>query len=126
VQTDQHHELEQQPQPQLEHDFEALVDCVPEPGGGDWFTTSPDLITWSRAQKFLDRPNGWQVRCGDPAMSGYASVIDPSSTSRNFTTTGSSPYFYFTLINLSWPSCATRVFANVSLVRIPLRVAYSK
>lgn len=95
-------------------------------GGGYWFTTSADLTSWSRAQKFLDRPNGWQVRCGDPAMSGYASVIDPASTSRNFTTTGSRPYFYFTLFNLSWPNCATRVFANVSLVRIPLRVAYSK
>lgn len=96
------------------------------PGGGYWFTTSPDLTSWGRPQKFLDRPNPWGVKCGDPTAESGTSLIDPASTSRNFTTTGQRPYFYTTVYTLSWPTCGTRQFANVSLARIPLRVRYSK
>lgn len=94
--------------------------------GGYWFTTSPDLTTWTKPQKFLDRPNPWGVKCGEPNEATYASVLDPSSKARNFTTTGSSPYFYFSQFDLSWPSCDRRVFGDIRLVRIPLSVRYSK
>jgi hypothetical protein len=94
--------------------------------GGYWFTTSPDLTTWTKPQKFLDRPNPWAVKCGDANEALYASVLDPSSKSPNFTTTGSSPYFYFSQFDLSWPSCDRRVFGDIRLVRIPLSVRYSK
>jgi hypothetical protein len=93
--------------------------------GGYWFTTSPDLTTWSNPRKFLDRPNSEEVKCGDPAEATYASLLDPASTSRNFTTTGSRPYFYFTNFNLSWPTCSQRTFGDISLVRIALSVRYA-
>jgi hypothetical protein len=94
--------------------------------GGYWFTTSPDLTTWTTPQKFLDRPNAWGVKCGEANEATYSSVLDPSSKSPNFTTTGSSPYFYFSQADLSWPSCDRRVVGDIRLVRIPLSVRYSK
>jgi hypothetical protein len=91
-----------------------------DPHGGS------DLTTWSQPRKFLDRPNPWALKCGDPTEALYTSLLDPGSRSRNFTTTASRPYFYFTQFNLSWPTCDRRVFGDVALIRIPLSVAYRK
>ena len=55
---------------------------------GVFYSTSPDLIHWSPRQLLWQQQvfNNWQQ--GDPNPIGYASLIDPTSHSRNFETVG--------------------------------------
>ena len=92
------------------------------PGGGYWFTTSPDLTSWSAPKEFLDRPNIWNVKCGEPTDVVYTSLIDPTSTSRNFETTGQHPYFYYSVGQLTWPTCAAYKQISARLVRVPITI----
>ncbi|MGZ4337920.1 MAG: hypothetical protein ACXVRA_11465 [Gaiellaceae bacterium] len=65
-------------------------------GDGFYYTLSPDLINWTSPVRFYagDWPGAW--KCGDPDPIEYPSLIDPTSTSRNFDTSGSTAYLYYT------------------------------
>ena len=57
---------------------------------------------------------GHREEVGD-TVEPYATLIDPSSESMSYDTTGSTPYLYFTRINDTDP-------LDFDLVRVPLRL----
>ena len=80
---------------------------------GQYLTTSTDLITWTppvfiQAAEFV-------YTADDPPYEPYATLIDPSSASMSYDTTGATPYMYFTRINDTDP-------LDFDLVRVPLRL----
>jgi hypothetical protein len=85
-------------------------------GGGFYYSLSKDLIYWSRPILFYPAPVPWTYTCGGPDPVHYPSLIDPSSTSRNFDTVGKSAYLYFTQFHTS--GCVQGL--NRDLVRIPV------
>jgi len=94
-------------------------DTVPGRGpvSGVFYSTSDDLIDWSRRRLIRETELGWTYKCGDPNPVSYPSVIDPDSPSRNFDTSGRSPYLYFTRFHYS--NCTQNL--NRDLVRVPIR-----
>jgi hypothetical protein len=85
------------------------------PVDGVWFSTSPDLIDWTPRQLLWRQPtfNDWHP--GEPNPVGYASLIDPTSASRNFSTIGRDPYLYFVRDNWAHGNLADR---DVHRVRV--------
>ncbi len=65
----------------------VLIGTKFAPTQGVYFSTSKDLMSWTRAVKFL------------PASVVYASLIDSESSSRNFETSGQEGYVYYTRFN---------------------------
>jgi hypothetical protein len=63
---------------------------------GIYFSTSYDLIHWSRRTLIAPEVTTQTYTCGGASPIAYPSVIDPSSPSRTFTTSGSSPTLYYT------------------------------
>jgi hypothetical protein len=63
---------------------------------GFYYALSADLVHWSDRKLLLEAPLPWTYTCGpeDPLL--FPSILDPSSSSRNFETTGQSPYLYYT------------------------------
>jgi hypothetical protein len=85
---------------------------------GIYFSTSLDLIHWS-ARKLVTRAVTKQsYRCGGPSPLAYPSLIDPSSESRVFATSGATPYLYYTQHRYS--DCHKT--ADRDLVRVALKV----
>lgn len=68
-----------------------------EPNGrtssGIWITTSLDLIHWADPTLLWPDPSG--SSSWDGTIDAYPSLIDPTSTSRNFETTNGYPFVYF-------------------------------
>ena len=87
---------------------------------GFYYSLSSDLIHWSRPALILEGEMPWTYRCGDADPILYPSVLDPSSTSRNFETTGRRPYLYFTRDHYF----ACREGLNRDLIRV--RIEFSK
>lgn len=74
----------------------------PETGkqtSGIFFSLSEDLIHWTPAQLILDKEAFSNSACRDATSIAYPSLIDPTSPSRNFETTGQQAYLYFTRFN---------------------------
>lgn len=86
--------------------------------GGFYYSLSPDLINWTVSQLFYPAEVGWTYQCGDADPVHYPSLIDPRSTSRNFETSGSSAYLYFTQFHTE--SCQQGL--DRDLVRISIRI----
>ena len=86
---------------------------------GDYYTLSPDLVHWSTPVLFYRRLITWTYQCGDPDPTAYPSLIDPSSTSMNFTTTGTTAYLYFTVFH--YVDCAQT--EDRDLVRVPVTIS---
>ena len=59
---------------------------------GFYYSLSDDLVHWSAPIRIMDT-RAW----GDVGeLRLYPSLLDPASSSRNFETTGRSPWLYFT------------------------------
>lgn len=86
---------------------------------GVYFSLSEDLIHWSPRRLILASPTLHSYRCGGVSPIAYPSLIDPSSRSRTFGTTGRHPYLYFT--KLHYRNCQKT--ADRDLMRIRLDVA---
>ncbi len=86
---------------------------------GVYYSLSDDLIQWAKPQLLLEagRPSTYQ--CGDPAPILYPALLDPTSSSRNFETTGKRAYLYFTRFN----DTACMLTFDRDLVRIPIEFA---
>jgi hypothetical protein len=96
-----------------------LVGLVVKPRkgrSGVYFSVSSDLIHWTEAKLVMEAETPQTYRCGDPAPIRYPSVLDPTSVSRNFATTGSRPYLYFTRWNLA----GCRRGPDRDLIRVPI------
>lgn len=85
---------------------------------GIYFSTSPDLVHWSKRRLLARTVTKHNYRCGGPSPLAYPSVIDPASASRTFATSGSSPYLYYT--QFRFRSCHQT--AERDLMRVPLKV----
>jgi hypothetical protein len=86
------------------------------PVWGIYFSVSRDLVHWSMRRLIKEAELIWTYRCGDRKPLLYPSLIDPSSNSRNFETTGRTPYLYYTRFNPE--SC--QIGLNRDLVRVPI------
>jgi hypothetical protein len=88
-------------------------------GGRDvWgvlYSTSNDLIHWDQRQLLFEAKLPWTWQPGDGAYMLYPSLLDPSSTSRNFETSGKTAYVYFTRFNRPQAQPLDR-----DLVRVPV------
>jgi len=64
-------------------------------------------------------PLPWTYQCGGANPIEYPSLIDPTSASRTFSTTGRQPYLYYT--RLHYRDC--RATLDRDLVRVPLQLS---
>jgi hypothetical protein len=84
---------------------------------GFYYSTSEDLIEWKPRRLIREAVLTSSFRCGDPNPVGYPSLLDSSSRSSNFETTGRSPWLYFTRFH--YEDCRNEL--NRDLVRIRVR-----
>lgn len=72
-------------------------------GGGEssgfYYSVSDDLINWTPFRLFLHVELPWTVDNPTDPSYVYPSLLDPDSESRNFETTGETPYLYYTRYN---------------------------
>jgi hypothetical protein len=85
---------------------------------GVYYSFSRDLINWSPRQLLFEATTVHNYRCGDPKPVDYPSVIDPSSRSPVFETSGARAYVYFTHFNYS----RCKMTFDRDLVRVPIEV----
>jgi hypothetical protein len=79
------------------------------------YSTSTDLIHWSPRKVLVYAKLPWVWNCGDEDPINYPAVLDPTSTRRNFSTTGKTGYLYFTHFNVA--NCMQSL--DRDLVRVP-------
>ncbi len=99
----------------------VLVGSVTEDNGesaGIYFATSTDLIHWTMPDRIMKAELSFTYKCGDHDPIAYASVIDPTSSDRNFATTGQHAYIYYTRINTT--NCQQG--PDRDLVRVPITI----
>ena len=83
------------------------------------YSTSQDLIRWSESHVLLPRlPLMWSRDCSDSYRYGYPSIIDPSSSDRDFGTIGDKPYIYLTRFHVS----GCKLNEQRDLVRFPMDI----
>ena len=80
---------------------------------GIYYSFSDDLIQWTRRKLLVEMVLPWTAKNNTDVMYLYPALIDPTSDSRNFETTGKTAYLYFTRHN----------FGQGSLDRDLIRVA---
>jgi hypothetical protein len=84
---------------------------------GFYYSLSDDLVKWSQRKLVKEAELTYTYRCGDREPVLYPSVLDPGSRSRNFETTGRTPYLYWTRFH--YIGC--RSGYNRDLVRVPIK-----
>ena len=96
---------------------------APGPGGGlvngVYFSTSADLIHWTKRKLLMRATRVQGFRCGGRAPIAYPSLLDPRSRSRDFSTIGRRPYLYFTRFN--FPGCKPSLDRDLVRVRVDFR-----
>jgi len=80
---------------------------------GIYFITSEDLINWSEPQLITEAVWNWTNGYQTP-YEAYPTLVDPTSDSLSFDTTGQFPYLYYTRVNSLDP-------LDFDLVRVPLQ-----
>ena len=102
----------------------STEDMVP----GVYYSTSTDLINWTDRKLLMQAEIrfSWRVgadpdsgECLDDDFIAYPALLDPGSSSRNFDTTGATPYLYFVRTNTVDNGCTGTL--DRDLVRIPIR-----
>jgi hypothetical protein len=86
---------------------------------GIYFSTSEDLVHWSERTLVTRAVTKQNYRCGGPSPLAYPSVVDPSSDSRTFVTSGAQPFLYYT--QFRYQDCHKT--ADRDLVRVPLEIS---
>ena len=90
---------------------------APEPTWGVYYSTSADLLDWSRRRLLIEVPNIASVNNPDTDMMyAYPTLIDPDSPSINFDTTDDQAYLYMTLAHNGGGSL------DRDLVRYPIKL----
>ena len=72
-----------------------------DPVTGVYFSLSSDLIHWTSRKLLMEVESRQSFKCGDPDPIAYPSLLDSSSPSRTFETTGPRPYLYYTQFHYS-------------------------
>lgn len=83
---------------------------------GIYYSFSDDLIHWSYRQLLFETEFTWTYIQGDADPILYPSLIDPDSSSRNFSTTDETAYLYFTQFNYT----NSQMTLDRDLMRIPI------
>ena len=86
---------------------------------GIYFSISKDLVIWTTQRLLIEKKTVFDFRCGDPDPMQYPSVIDHTSTSRNFETTGARAYLYYTVLH--YPNCQQTL--DRDLVSVPISIS---
>ena len=84
---------------------------------GVYFSLSDDLLNWTNATLLMEAEVRWVADCNPPDPIKDPSILDPSSTSRNFETVGRNAQLFYTWYHLS--GCAGTL--DRDLIRIPIR-----
>ncbi len=90
----------------------------PDPQWGIYYSTSEDLVRWTGRRLLIELPMVASV--GDPSQEliyAYPSLLDPDSTSLNFSTTDGDAYLYLTRMNQGDGSL------DRDLIRWPISIA---
>lgn len=83
------------------------------------YSTSLDLIHWNAPRPLLSElPLMWSRECSDAYRYGYPSIVDPSSSDRDFGTVGDNPYIYLTRFHVD----GCKLNEQRDLVRFPLNL----
>jgi hypothetical protein len=90
-----------------------------EPLTGVYFSLSSDLIDWTPQKLVMEIESKQSFECGDADPIAYPSLLDPSSRSRTFETTGRDPFLYYTQFHYS--DCAQTL--DRDLLRVPLEIS---
>ena len=83
---------------------------------GFYFSLSKDLIHWTDRRLITAAEIPQSFRCGDDNPIAHPSILDPTSRSRNYETSGRHAYLFFTRFN--YRHC--RPSADFDLLRIPI------
>jgi hypothetical protein len=83
------------------------------------YRLSPDLVRWSEERSLWETTINANWRSGDPSPGWYFSLLDPTSSSRNFDTLEERPYLYFVRFRVANDRI---VNARRDVVRVPLRI----
>ncbi len=87
---------------------------------GFYYSLSDNLIDWSQRKLIREVVVPETYRCGDRDPLFYPSILDPTSGSRNFETSGRRPYLYFTRMHYR----ACQQTSDRDLVRV--QIEFSK
>jgi hypothetical protein len=104
---------------------------------GIWYSLSDNLVDWSPRRLIVEAELPWTYRCDggtrpcnqppgctdpdtDPVL--YPSIVDPSSSSKNFETSDQNVNLYFTEFN--YANCGQNL--DRDLIRIPIRFQKSR
>jgi hypothetical protein len=84
------------------------------------YRVSKDLVNWGERKVLMEAPAFQQWQPGDGAgPQWYYSLLDPSSSSRNFDTLESRPYLYLTRFRVAGGKITN---SRRDLMRVPLRI----
>lgn len=87
-------------------------------GGGVFYATSPDLLSWSSPALLMQALGEGAWTCEDPPPLAFPSLLDPSSPDHNFETVGPTGTLFATRFNIG--GCRTSL--DRDLVRWPITV----
>lgn len=83
------------------------------------YRLSRDLVNWSGERSLWRTTTNANWRSGDPSPGWYFSLLDPTSSSRNFDTLEQRPYLYFVRFRVENDRI---VNARRDVVRVPLQI----
>jgi hypothetical protein len=94
-----------------------------DPSRGEWvygfyYSTSSDLLNWSRRTLLLEIPLPWNHICGGEDSGAYPVLLNPGSSDRNFGATSQSTYLYWTRLHYD-ENC--NISSELDLNRIPIK-----
>jgi hypothetical protein len=89
------------------------------PGGGVYYATSRDLLSWSEPVRLMSSVGTSAWHCGDTSPLAYPAILDASSSDFSFATIDNTPILFLTRFNAH--DCA--LGADRDLIRLPLAVA---
>jgi hypothetical protein len=86
---------------------------------GIYLSSSYDLVHWAPRKLLMQSPTIHTYRCGARSPIAYPALLDPSSPSRNFSSSDGSAYLYFT--QLRYRNCEKT--PNRDLIRVRVRIS---
>jgi hypothetical protein len=95
------------------------ITSAPSRERGVYYSLSEDLIHWTPRKLLFPVSTLHSYRCGKDSPVAYPSVLDPGSRSRNFETSGRSPFLYFT--KFRYRDCGKT--SNRDLMRVRISVS---
>jgi hypothetical protein len=87
---------------------------------GFYWSTSSDLIHWTRARPLMLHEVNFSHQCGDEDPVLYPSLLDPNSLSTNFESSGKRADLFFTKANYHYANGTCWMDFDRDLIRIPL------